>query len=113
MKNGITALIALFLFTPQLQAEELFYCSSEKALNCVGITKQQCVTATDKAIELCSDKYKIEEATGSNLNNIVNCSWKQFLLISSITKSELNTCEPLFLSALEHEIARLKPKPNK
>lgn len=91
-------------------ADQLFYCSSPELLKCFGITKQQCTVATDKAIELCSDKHipNSKEATEKQVDNVANCASKQFLLISSISEKELNKCKPLFLEALQKEIARLK-----
>ena len=96
----------------QAKAETIYYCSSQDLLECFNITKKQCTQASDKAIELCSDKYgltlKTHEENEELYKNKANCAGNRFILLASISKNEIKTCKSLLIEATNKEISRVK-----
>lgn len=111
MKKFRTILILTFLLLVpiNLLASEPFYCLSKEITHCLNITKEQCIQATEKAYELCANKYNLfnvsEKDALSLFNEVGNCATKEFLLLASISDKELQKCEALFEKAaiIEHE----------
>ena len=112
MKTNAFLVYLILLVSSVSQAEPIFYCESEKLLTCLNLTKLECTQATDKSIELCSDKHELDgktyEEAETLMDKVSNCANKQFLLIASITTNELKECGPQFTEALSLELSRIR-----
>ncbi len=72
------------------------YCSYEKLTECLNLTENICIQATEKANVFCSEKYKLEEKDFEETKLIIQqvgiCAFDQFLVFSSINKHQFEAC---------------------
>ncbi len=78
------------------------YCTYKDLTDCLNITIKQCKQASEKSIELCSDKFQLDSKNIEEIRPIIKqvgeCSFNQFLLLASITKTEFSTCGPQYIA---------------
>ena len=111
-----TASVTVCLFILIMPCQALAYtdsvCSTSELLECFHINQQQCITAREKSIELCSSHYDLDNRYPADGVDIIietaNCSVKQFFLISSITPEKLNNCKELFTDVVTKDYNKLK-----
>ena len=74
------------------------YCSYKKLTDCLNLTENKCIQATERANDFCSEKYNLEEKgfeeTKLIMEQVGTCATDQFLAFSSITKQQFETCGP-------------------
>lgn len=108
MKNRYIALffsLSSMLMSADALSDSNYLCESAELLNCLDLQKNQCVIATEKAMDLCSTYYELETKDYDAVKKIAKeageCSFNQFLLIAGINKNELKACGSYFIDAVK------------
>lgn len=93
------------------------YCESEALTNCLGITTQQCVQASDMALELCSSTYGLDtmdtDVSDAILMEAAKCAANQIWHIASVSQETFKACQPQFIKAINTEVERIKKQREK
>ena len=92
--------LLFFLIPFDVLATAPTFCTSNEVTKCFGITKTQCTQAYEKAFELCSNYYGIDEKpieeARSIMSEVITCTTKQFYLLSSINEDNISVCKSHF-----------------
>ena len=93
-----------------------YFCSSAKVTECLGITKQQCIQASDMAFNLCSQTYAFDPSSDdakSKIKEVSACTGNQLWRLASVSEDTLNSCKAVFVAATNKEMEKIKKQREK
>ena len=90
------------------------YCSSTELTNCLGITQEECIQATENSINLCSEQYNLDSKTLEEMRPLMrefgDCASKQFMSFASVSEKRLYECEPHFAEVNKIELEKARKR---